>query len=202
MNTIFTKLLDTADELTDARVHIQRVPYWDANRNKKFREFRTLLPGLLAQLYESAIDPVQVLKEAGRRPKPASRPPLAMEALSRYEDICAAVLRWVRAINMEPRDTPESNIRALVGAAPRFDLDTLEALYAEMRTWRRWAAVMTGWDTHVFRPRIACPVCESWSSIRARLAKDSEGVAYCNECQAYWEGEDLVGMAEKVSAAA
>jgi hypothetical protein len=195
----FYLLLDTADELTEPHAHTERIPYWDDNRNKKFREHRTTQPGLLAQLYEAAVDPVVVVQEGGGRAKPKSKPPLALEALSRYDDVCAGALRWVRSIRLTPRDTVQSNIRGLVGEATRFDLDTLEALYAEMRTWRNWAAVMTGWQTQVFRPRISCPMCQSRGSIRVNGAQQ---LAYCNECQTSWEGEQLLDMAERVRVAA
>lgn len=198
---IFAQLLDVADELTEPHPHIERIPYWDTNRNKKHREHRTTQPGLLAQLYDAAVDPVVVLQEAGGRSKPKSRPPLAVEAMSRYMDITAGALRWVKSVRIDPRDTPESNIRALVGMAARFDLDTLEALHQEMKTWRRWAAVMTGWETQVFRPRCACPVCSTFGTIRARMT-EAERLAYCNECQTWWEGDELVDMAEAVRAAA
>jgi hypothetical protein len=197
--TTFYLLLDTADELTEPHAHIERIPYWDINRNRKHREHRTTQPGLLAQLYEAAVDPVKVAQEGGGRIKQKSRPPLAIEAFSRYDDICAGALRWVTSIRLASRDTVESNIRALVGVAPRFDLDTLDALYQEMKTWRRWAAVMTGWQTQVFRPRITCPICSTRGSI---FVNGTEQLAYCGECQSSWEGEDLADMAERVRVAA
>jgi hypothetical protein len=197
--TIYYQLVDTADELTEPHAHVERVACWDRNRNRKFIEHRTTQPGLLAQLYEAAVDPVKTQQEGGGRAKPKSQPPLALEALSRYTDITAGALRWINSIRLKPRDTVESNIRALVGEASRFDLDTLEALHQEMRMWRRWAAVMTGWQSQVFLPRIACPACDSAGTIRVNGA---ERLAYCNECQMYWENEDLVAMAEKVRAAA
>jgi hypothetical protein len=192
-------LLDVADELTEPHIHVERLPFWDDNRNRKYREHRTTQPGLLAQLYEAAVEPVKVVDEAGGKGKPKSRPPLAIEAYSRYNDICVGALRWVTSVNVKPRETAESNIRALIGIASRFDLDTLEALLYEMKAWRRWAAVMTGWQTRVFRPRIACPYCDTSGSI---FVNGTEQLAYCNECQMYWEGEDLVEMAERVRVAA
>lgn len=201
MSTLFYQMVDVADELTEPHLSRVSVPYWDANRNRKFREHRITMPGLLAQLYDAAVDPVAAMRENGRS-KPTSQAPLAIEALSRYEDICAGALRWVRAIRVDVRTTPQSNIRALVGVAPTFDLDTLEALYAEMRTWHRWAAVMTGWESQVFRPRIACPVCETPGSIRARAIGDDKKLAYCSECQAHWQGAELDAMAGRIRSAA
>lgn len=192
---VFDKLLRVADELTEPRPHVERVPYWDASRHRKFREHRSVIPGLLAQLYDAAVDPVIVAQEGGTRPKPSSRPPLAIEALSTYESIAAGALRWVRLTRMTPRVTPQSNIRALVGDSARYDLDTLEALYDEMRMWRRWAAVMTGWEAAVFTPRIPCPACSTFGSIRVNIER---GLAFCSECQHSWEGEALAEMAEKI----
>lgn len=196
---VFEKLLAVADELTEPRPHVSRVPYWDDNRNRKFREHRTTLPGLLAQLYDAAMEPPVTSQEGSSRTKPSSRPPLALEALSTYEDVAAGALRWVRLIKLDPRVTPQSNIRAIVGEAGRFDLDTLEAAYVEMRTWRRWAAVMTGWEHAVFRPRISCPACGSRGSIRVNTEQQ---LAFCNQCQHDWEGDALVEMAEGIRLAA
>jgi hypothetical protein len=190
----FDKLVAIADELTEPRMHIERVPYWDANRNRKVREHRTTVPGLLAQLYDAALDPVVGQgDDSSGHAKPASRPPLAIEALSAYESIAGAVLRWVCVLRLDPRVTPQSNIRMLVGDAARYDLDTLEALIEDMRTWRRWAAVMTGWEQAVFRPRIVCPVCLTFASIRVNAERQ---LAFCHVCQHSWEGEALVVMAE------
>jgi hypothetical protein len=192
-------LFELAEELCDPHVHVERVPYWDASRNKKHREHRTIQPGLLAQLYEAAVEPVKTLQEAGTRDKPKSRAPLAIEAFSRYSEITTAALRWVISIRLAPRNSVESNIRGLVGLAPRFDLDTTEALLQEMRTWRRWAALLTGWQSQVFQPRINCPVCSTPSSI---FVNSAEQLAYCGECQHSWEGDDLTSMAERVRTAA
>ncbi len=192
---IVDKILRVADDLTEPRPHVERVPYWDASRHRKFREHRSVIPGLLAQLYDAAVDPVQAPQEGGTRPKPSSRPPLALEALSTYESIAGAALRWVRVVRLQPRVTPQSNIRALVGTVGHHDEDTLDAMYEDLRTWRRWAAVMTGWESPLFAPRMACPACESFGSIRVNAER---GMAFCMRCEHWWEGEGLVEMAENV----
>lgn len=197
---VVDKIVTVADDLTEPRPHVERVPYWDASRHRKFREHRSVIPGLLAQLYDAAVDPVQVTQEGSTsRPKPASRPPLALEALSTYESIAGSALRWVRILRLQPRVTPQSNIRAMVGTVGHHDLDTLEAMHEDLRTWRRWAAVMTGWESPMFAPRMACPACSTFASIRVNADRL---MAFCNECQHAWEGDDLAEMAEKVRLAA
>jgi hypothetical protein len=197
---LIIKIYEVADELCDAHVHIERVPFWDTSRNRKHREHKTTQPGLIAQLYEAAVDPVKTVSEAGgSKSKPKSRPPLAMEAYSRYVEITAGALRWTRTLHLAPRDTVESNIRGIAGVTSRLDLDTLEDLHRELRTWRRWAAVMTGWQCQVFRPRVACTMCGTRGSLFVNAA---ERAAYCGECQYSWEGADLVDMAEHIRTAA
>lgn len=200
MNPLILRLLDLADELTEPRPHKEKIRVgWTKNRNPVFTTHQTIQQGLIRQLYLAAVDPIQMVQELPSRAKPKSRPPLALEALSAYEGICAGARRWVRSVGLEPRLSPERDIRALVSAAPRFDLDTLEALHSELRTWRRWAGVMSGWDHAVFRPRIECPGCETFGSIRVN---GEQRMAFCNECQTGWEGPDLVGMAEKIRVSA
>jgi hypothetical protein len=187
-------IADIADELTEAHQHTEVVSFWDANRNRKKRQYRTVQPGLLAQLHEAAVDPVHLMDDVGGSSgkKPASRPPLAIEALSRWLDISEGVKRWCETLAITRRTTVESNIRAIVGCIGQLDADTLSAITEDMKAWRRWAAVMTGWETKVFSPSIACPVCETFRSIRINVTVHT---GFCTECQHYWESDGLVDLA-------
>jgi hypothetical protein len=180
-------IADLAAELCDTRTHVERYAAWDRNRNRKIREWRTVQPGLLAQLY-ACVTPSGGRVESGPRPLPGSRPPLALEALSVYRTITVATIRWCWSLSEDLRDSPEGNIRAMVGATARpAQHDVAVVLLAEMRQWRRWAAVATGWQSPDFTPRAPCPACAMVGQLRINL---SAQVAQCRACQATWTGAD------------
>jgi hypothetical protein len=185
--TLLDQIRDTADRLTEPYVHSEPVVYWDANRNKKIRRHRTLQPGLLAQLYQAVVFVASGDSVAGG--PPGSRPPLAVEALSRHDTISVAALRWCTSVGLTTRVSVESNIRALVGAAGGLDSDTARALLAEMRQWLRWCLVMTGWES-VYRPAgVACPVveCGQVNTLRINLTAKT---GMCRACSATWSDTD------------
>jgi hypothetical protein len=179
---------DTADELTEPHQHTERIRDWDGNRNPKYRTHTTVQPGLLTQLYQ-AVAPSNVPAEGSVVAAFTSRPPLVLEAFDRYTSIGAAVLRWCRSLGLERRPTVESNIRALVGAAPRLDQDTARTLLAEMRQWRRWAVVLTGWEKIHTPYRVPCPLpdCGQPGTLRINL---TNATAMCRDCGATWGDDD------------
>lgn len=184
------QVLGLSDELVQPRRHVERRHYWDRNRNrKKLPEHVTLQPGLLAQLHASAVAPNRLVDESGSCGKPKSRPPLAIEAFSRWLEISSQARDWCFRLGIHPRGIAEDNIRALDELAPRLDADSLEALIQDLKTWRRWAAVMTGWETKLFIPNIECPTCHSFRSIRVNA---EIACGYCSECQHYWEGSEQI----------
>jgi hypothetical protein len=186
--TLLDQIRDVADALTEPHIHSEPVRYWDNNRNPKIRQHRTVQPGLLAQLYQSVI-PVLSSAEPAAGGVPGSRPPLAVEALSRHDTIAMAVLRWCRSLNLTLRVSVESNVRALVGAAATMDNDTARALLSEMRQWLRWCNVLTGWE-RLYRPAgVTCPVveCGKLNSLRINLTSST---AMCQACGATWSGDD------------
>ena len=182
-----TTITRLAEALCDAGLHVERVRYWDNNRNEKYREWRTTQPGLLRQLHDGAVDPVRAPSDTGPRPTPGSRPPLALEALSTHAAICTHVGHWCFSLNLALRDTVEANIRALVGAAPNLDDDDLTALTVEVRTWHRWASVATGWTAPLFAPHVPCPACQVVGQLRVNLTAQA---AHCRACQATWASDD------------
>jgi hypothetical protein len=179
---------DTADELTEPHQHTERIRDWDGNRNPKYRTHATVQPGLLAQLYD-AVAPTGVPAEGSVVAAFASRPPLALEAFDRYTSIGAAVYGWCRSLNLEPRRTIESNIRALVGAAATLDPDVARALLSDLRQWRRWAAVLTGWEKIITLYRVPCPLpdCAQPGTLRINL---TNATAMCRDCGATWGDDD------------
>ncbi|MEU4399765.1 DUF7341 domain-containing protein [Micromonospora orduensis] len=194
-----TTITTLAAALTDGGPHIERVPYWDDNRNKKHREWRTVQPGLLTQLHQAAVEPAEGRTEPGPRSVPGSRPPLALEALSTHAAICTHVAHWCTSLQLALRDTVEANIRALVGAAPGLDGEDLDLLAVEIRTWHRWASVATGWTAPLFAPHVPCPACQTVGKLRVNLSAQA---AHCRACQATWASDDgsLYALGEYIQA--
>lgn len=182
------QIREVADALTEPHLHSEPVPFWDNNRNRKFRRHTTVQPGLIAQLYQSVI-PVSSSAEPAGGGVPGSRPPLAVEALSRHDTIATAVLRWCRSLHITARVSVESNVRALVGVSAMFDDDTARVLLSELRQWQRWCSVLTGWE-NVYRPAgVPCPVvdCARVNTLRVNLTTKT---AMCRACGAAWSGEE------------
>ncbi|MET8265951.1 hypothetical protein ABZU92_18385 [Micromonospora arida] len=182
-----TAITGLAEQLCDPHHHVERVRYWDNNRNQKFREWRTTQPGLLQQLHDAAVEPVHATADAGPRPTPGSRPPLALEALSTHATICTHVAHWCTSLNLTLRGTVEANLHALVGATPNLDDDDLQYLATELRRWHRWASVATGWTAPLFAPHVPCPACQVTGQLRVNLTAQA---AHCRACQATWASDD------------
>lgn len=183
-------LADLAEELCDARQHIERVWDRDHHRNRRLRRaYTTTQPGLLAQLAEAVTEATAVPDDGGGHSVPGSRPPGAWEAMARHSAITVAAARWCWSLRVEQRDSVEGNIRALVGVGGQLDRDTLAALVAEARVWRHAAAVMTGWASPSFTPQVACPIvdCGRVNVIRVNLDRS---IALCTACESRWSDDD------------
>jgi hypothetical protein len=188
-------LLAAADELTDPRRHVEVITAWDHNRNKKVKRRVTTLPSLLEQLAEAVVPGETYVEGDAARPGFASRPPARLDAIDRLLAIEAAAARWVASIGLSVRSTTDANIRALVGVSGTLDSDTLDALVYEVTTWRAWAATVTGWQTPPWRPRVACPICESLGSLRIRLDRKT---ACCMACGDAWDESSIGLLAEHI----
>lgn len=201
---MLSDIAETADALTDSYVHVEPIYTADKSRNKKLTHVhRVTMPGLLAQVHE--------LYEPGSRradsssSTPSSRPPLNVEAASLHLQVTLAVTRWCWSLGLELRDTVESNVRALVGAATSMDSDTQDALLSEMRSWRRRAAMLTGWQTAPWRPRAHCPACGAVGTLVVNLAARE---AYCTswnpqeqiQCVGWWDEGTILQLADHVKA--
>lgn len=193
--TPLEEIVACVDELADPRQHTATSHIW-VNRNKKLRRHITVQPGLMTQLYE-AIMPGS--GEAEGRTALSSRPPLALEAMSKHVEITAAVTWWCWELRVDLRDSVESNMRALIGAAATLDTERQKSLARDARRWRNWCAVLTGWEQVVAPRGVPCPVveCGKTGTLRINLTTKS---AFCNNpdrdsdgnriCSAVWDEED------------
>lgn len=194
-------IADLADELTDSRQHREVIWGWSPSRHRiKTGEHITIQTGLLEQLRD-AIYPTATIGDApGPRSLPQSKPPLLLEALSHHIAITMGANRWIWELKAINRGTPESNIRTLVGAAAATDEDTRRALTSDLRRWRNWAAVMTGWANPPMTPRVPCPNpdCGHMSTLRI-LPERRAGM--CSKCDRVWDDTDgtIEALAEWVT---
>lgn len=189
---LLTDIADAADALTEPHQHAEPIYDYDRHRNRRMkRAFVTTQPGLLQALRDT-IHPAIRDENEGRPPGFRSAPPLCLEALSRLAVVELGAVRWCWSLRIQLRDTTESNIRALVGAAGNLDSDTALTLLDELRQWRTWAAVMSGWQSPAYSPAVACPVdgCGKPNALRINLARKT---ALCTECRATWD-EATIGI--------
>lgn len=173
MGDILADIAAVADELADGSQHTERIPYWDRHRHRQFRPHTVVLPGLLDQLYE-AVYPAA--GQSGDRRPPDSRPPLSIEALGTHTAITAYATGWCVRAGLTSRGTATANVRQLVGAASTLPSDQQRALLADLRRWRTWCAVMTGWERVDAYPSVPCPVCTTVGTLRVNL---TAGRGYC-----------------------
>lgn len=182
-------LRDTADALTEPSIHRAPIPYWDKNKHRQIRHHQTVQPGLLTQLYQAVIPAASapVDDAPGAAGHPESRPPLAIEALSAHAEIAGHIRAWCADYGLTLRPTGESNLRQLTAKAMSFDEPTARTLLADLRRWRRWCLVMTGWEKVTDLRGASCPECSTVGSVRVNLTTSS---ALCRACPATWSHED------------
>lgn len=198
-----------AEELAEPRQHRESRWTWTASRHrKKLPDHVTVQPGLLVQLHEAAhplhdsAHPAAGDSGSTTRPAASSAPPVRLEALSALLVITMAVNVWCGTLTVVNRGQVVDNVRGLVGGAARADTPVRRQLAGDMRSWRNWAAVMTGWAEPDYAPYDAtCPEpdCRALGTIRIRLAAKT---AMCIECMATWSDADgnLAVLAEHITA--
>lgn len=189
MSTLLADITALADELCDPRQHTERVYGWTPGRNRKLeRVHTTIQPGLIQQLRD-AIYPRSTSQDEGTRTTPGSKPPLHIEAIGRHITIAMGANHWTWSLKIPNRSTPENNIRALAGAAPRLDTDTLHLLRADLRQWRTWAAVLSGWALPPYCPRVHCPnpACAKLGTLRILVERKT---GTCSACGNIWDEQD------------
>jgi hypothetical protein len=194
---VLVGLADVVEALCDPRPHVERIPYWDTNRNRKWREHRTTQAGLLAQLAELFPASGAQIETGGSASKPAfgSRPPGAFEAVALHTEITIGAAKWCWNLELDQRDTVEGNLRGLVGAAARVDADRAAELLVELDGWRRRAEVVIGWRSPAFWPRVACPVCNAYQAVGVNLDRKA---AWCRSCRSTWDAATIGVLAEYV----
>jgi hypothetical protein len=194
-------IADTADALTEPHQHHEPIYDRDQHRNRRMRRiWTTTQPGLLAALWQ-AVAPARTTTDddSSNNSGFRSAPPLCVEALSRHTQIQIATVRWCWSLHIELRDTTDSNIRALVGAAGNLDSDTQHALLDELRQWRTWAAVMTGWQAPAYAPHVPCPNpdCQRADTLRVNLDRQT---ALCIACRTTWDRDNIGILADYIRA--
>ncbi|MFC7276240.1 hypothetical protein ACFQS1_19785 [Paractinoplanes rhizophilus] len=197
--TLLDQITGLADGLTDP--HVNREPYtvWDGNRHRKTHHHVTVQHGLLTQLHRAVL-PASVAGEGPGGGVPKSRPPLEIEALSRYRQITAAARRWCKDLGVDPRATPESTIRALVGAAGRMDDGEQRELLADLRRWVSWCRVYLGLEQIRRIAGARCPLadCAQLGSLRINL---TTSYGMCTACGAAWDRDTIGVLAEHIRVA-
>lgn len=184
------EIADLAEQLCDPRQHTERIWGWTKQRNRKVIKLHTTIqPGLVAQLRDAVHSPAAIGDEQPRHSRTAlSRPPLQLEALARLIDITLDTNEWIHALRLPHRGHIEPNIHALVGAAPSLGSDNQHALLHDLRRWRGWAAVMSGWALPPYQPHVPCPNPECGKhGLRIIVERQT---ATCSECKHIWDDTD------------
>lgn len=183
------EIADLAEQLCDPRQHTERIWGWTKQRNKKVvRIHTTIQPGLIVQLRDAVHTPTAEDEQTRHHRATLSRPPLQLEALARLIDIAVTSNEWVHHTRIVNRGGIEPNIRALVGNAPRLDRDLQHDLLSDLRRWRGWAAVMSGWALPPYQPHVPCPNPECGKHGLRIIAERQ--TATCSECRHVWDDTD------------
>lgn len=178
---------DAADTLTDPRQHREPRWEWDHNRHRKpLPDHVVTLPGLIQQLRD-LIEPGAADEGAGARALPESRPPGNLDAVSLLAAIEFGAAKRCLDLQVTRRATPESNIRAIVGAAGRLDYDTARVVAAELRAWQRQAEILAKWRNGAMELICPCPECAARGSL---LVNPETEAAWCTSCAQEWPAED------------
>lgn len=208
---LLADIAGAADALTEPTRHVEQIPYWDTNRNKKFRRQETVTPSLLQHLADMA-EPGAAPDRPGTRSIPASRPPLVLRAVSLLASISYGAA-WRLHDNegrprVQVRATVEANIRAIVGIAPRLDSDEQQQVRRELRSWRYQAEIVVGWRSEpIAIAGVPCPAIvldpatglERECRARTLVATQDPARARCVECGAEWDENTIGELARHIA---
>ena len=199
MADLLADIAAEADELTNPMLIVERVWTTNAHRHKRLRKLWTVsLPSLLDQLAEAVVPGESyVADEANTRSAFASRPAARLDAVDRLLAIQAGAATWCTQLGLTLREHAAGNIRALVGASPTAGSDTQRLLKADLRSWRIWAATVTGWERPPHVPRAPCLACEQRGSLRIRL---EQSTACCMACGATWDQASIGVLTAHITA--
>jgi transcription elongation factor Elf1 len=193
-----TEIADTADELTNPMHIVERIPDVNAYRHKRLRRiWEVNLPSLLDQLAEAVVPGESYVEDEVTRGAFASRPAARLDAVDRLLAIEASAAMWCLGSALALRESATDNIRALVGKAPALDSGRQRDLSRDLRSWRTWAATVTGWEHPPHAPRAPCPLCEAKGTLRIRLEKST---GCCMACGAAWDVTNIGILTEHVKA--
>lgn len=196
-------IADIADQLLHTRELVVPVYGWTGQRNRtRTGEHRVRHASLLDELAAAAF-PGQ--GDHGRAAA-VSRPPVNLDAVSKYLTIQLGVVRLSNLLDLDLRDTLTASISGIVGASATTTSDLQAEVLREIRRWRRWAAIAVGWESPP-RPLTApCPVedCNTMGSLRM-WAGDRNGTmvkeAWCETCGTRWTDEGALINLAKLAAA-
>lgn len=190
------QLLDIVDAMVNARRVVERVPWWDRNRNRKFRTHATVLPPLLTALADAACPggPTSDEQDSVRHP-PTSRPPIVLDAVDRLLAIQSGTTRWLNRCDLPGRARLVDDLRQLAAHSARMHSTDLALLVIDARSWRVWAEVAVHERGSSWTPDAPCPCCEKRNVLRVR--PDAER-AYCSRCEAVWDGDTITILARHV----
>lgn len=205
MSDILSDIIDSAEALTDPRQHSEPRYEWDPNRNKKpIAPYKTIVPGLIQQLRDLAEEGSTSGDDTGVRSVPDSRPPGEFDAVALLAAITFGAAWRAGQLGLRARDTAESNIRAIVGAAHDIDSDTQRDIRAELGSWRRQADVILGWEQPPIELVAPCPVVDADGNgtpcgARGSLLAQRDGTgARCVKCGAVWDERNVALLFEHV----
>lgn len=169
MADLLAQVQNMADWLLDSRPHTERIEYWD-NGNRKVRTHTVVMPSLLDQLRDMVPRSAGAAVEGSIGAAFASKPPLHLEALSRWQEIHADPYWW-----------------AQLGIVHELTDTDLRALLSQLRRWYGWCATITGWERTLSPHRATCPQCSERGRLLINL---TVGSAMCRDCKATWISED------------
>ncbi len=216
MRDTLQDIYDAAEALCDGREHSEPRYLEDGHGAlKPTKPHKTIVPGLIEQLRQAAEPGAD--GETGGRGGPESVP-VAIDAVSLLASIAFGAAKRVGdarrvGIRVDRRDTPEGDIRALVGVAARLPAtrtrvepyrcptcaDGIEhwapchhcqpttqgELAGELTAWQRQAEVITGWRTAAKALLAPCPMCEARGTLLAS-PDPADLKAWCIGCEHFW----------------
>lgn len=206
MADLFTDIAEAAEALCDPRHHAEPRYEWTPSRHRKpIEPHKTIVPGLIQQLRDLT-EPGASGDDTGIHTVPASRPPGDLNAVSLLAAISFGAARrltnpvgqpgdYGRGLGQPLRDTPEANIRAIVGALKGVDENVQREIRSELRSWQAQAEVITGWADAPVELVAPCPIvdtdgrgtpCGARGTLLARA--DASG-ARCTACGSEWDAD-------------
>jgi hypothetical protein len=190
MADLLLDIADTADELTNPMRIVETV-WLDRRRGDRKRRralWTVTLPSMLDQLAAAVMPGESYISDETTHSALASRPAARLDAVDRLLAIEAGAASWCLRLALSLRKEPASNIRALVGASATMASGDQRLLAADLRSWRIWAATVTGWEQPPHAPRAPCPLCDQPASLRIRLERET---GCCLACGGAWDATNI-----------